>query len=423
MAVVVLPGCSSQWTSVQDEHAGQPTTETVVHEHSGGAAAVKAVDATDLRAKLEQLLGQHVILTVRLTRARLRGDGDLAQSADEALSKNTAALGELIGTAYGAEAAEEFEQLWFGHVTYLFNYSRGVADEDEAAKSQARRQLDDYTTNLSQFLQVATDGAAPASVVGPELQMHVDQLLQQVDAYARADYDRAFALERQSYAHMFPLGKALAAGILTGGGAALPVDFDSPARQLQSRLGLLLGEHAELAVDAMRSGISNSPDFPAAGAALDANTREITAMIESVFGAASAGSFQALWADHIDAFVTYTQALVADDTALEETATERLKGFNESFAAFLSTSTQGRLNAPTLADAFVMHEDFLLRQINAYAERDYSTAHQLSFDAYQHMFMLAAQAATALGDTVTAQSPTGAPQTGEGGMAPTARGR
>jgi hypothetical protein len=418
LGVAVLSGCSSEWTTVQNEHASQATAESAaVHEHGSGAAAVKAVDASDLRAKLEQLLGQHAILTVRLTRARLRGDGDLAQSADAALGRNTADLGKLIGTVYGAEAAEKFEQMWYGHVTYLFNYSRGVVDKDEAVQSQARRQLDDYTTNLSQFLEAATKKAAPASVVAAALRMHVDQLLQQVDAYARGDYGRAFALERESYAHMFPLGKTLAAGILTGGGAGLPADFDSPARQLQSRLGLLLGEHAELAVDAMRSGISNSPDFPAAGAALDGNTREITAMIDSVFGAASAGSFQQLWADHIDAFVTYTQAVAAGDAALENTATERLKEFNAHFAAFLSTSTQGRLGAPALTDAFVMHEDLLIRQINAFAERDYSTAYQLSFDAYQHMFALAAQAATAIGDTATAQSPTGGPQTGGGGMA------
>jgi hypothetical protein len=418
IAVAVFPGCSSEGTADLDDVASEPAADlAAVHDHGSGAGAVAAVDAGDLRAKLEQLLGHHAILTVRLTRARLRGDGDLAQSADEALGENAEDLGGLIGTVYGGEAAERFEQLWFGHVTYLFNYSRGVADGDEAVQSQARRQLDDYTTDLSEFLEAATGKAVPASVVAAELRMHVDQLLGQVDAYARGDYEGAFALERESYAHMFPLGKALAAGIVTGGGGRLPVDFDSPARQLQSRLGLLLGEHAELAVDAMRSGMSNSPDFPAAGAALDGNTREITAMIESVFGAASAGSFQALWADHIDAFVTYTQSLVADDAALERAATERLTGFNENFAAFLSTSTQGRLGAPTLADAFAMHEDLLLRQINAYAERDYSTAHQLSFDAYQHMFGLAAQAATAIGDTAAAQSPTGAPQTGGGGMA------
>ena len=216
---------------------------------------------------------------------------------------------------------------------------------------------------------------------------------------------------------MFQLGKALAAGVVTGGGAQLPAEFDNPAAELQSRLGMLLGEHAELAVDAMRSGISGAPDFPAAGAALDENTREITAMIESVFGGQSAGSFQELWADHIDSFVTYTQALAAADAGLQKASAEQLAEFNEDFAAFLSSSTEGRLGAPALVDGFVLHEDFLLQQVNAYAERDYSAAHELSFDAYQHMFALAAQAAAAIGDTVAAQSPIGGAQTGAGGTA------
>jgi hypothetical protein len=96
-------------------------------------------------------------------------------------------------------------------------------------KSEARRQLDEYTTALSAFVETATEKAIPASVLAPKLQMHVDQLLEQVDAYAAEDYKRAFAVERESYAHMFPLGKALAAGIVTGEGTALPADFDSQA--------------------------------------------------------------------------------------------------------------------------------------------------------------------------------------------------
>ena len=263
----------------------------------------------ELRAQLEQLLGQHAILTVRLTRARLRGDEDLAQTADEALSKNAADLAAPIGAVYGAEAAETFEQAWFNHVTYVFNYARGVADDDAAVMSEARRQLDGYTTDLSEYLAEATHQAMPADVVADELHMHVDQLLEQVDAYAAENYERAFQLERECYAHMFPFGKALAAGIVTGEGGELPAEFDSPAAELQSQLGMSLGEHAELAVDAMRSGISGLPDFPAAAGALDQNTSELTGTIESVFGAESARSFQALWGDHIDAFVAYTQAL------------------------------------------------------------------------------------------------------------------
>jgi hypothetical protein len=376
----------------------------------------------ELRAQLEQLLGQHAILTVRLTRARLRGDEDLAQSADEALSKNAADIAAPIGAVYGAEAAETFEQAWFNHVTSLFNYARGVADDDAAVMSDTRRQLDGYVTDLSEYLGEATHQAIPAEVVAEELRMHVNLLLEQVDAYAAEDYERAFQLERETYAHMFPLGKALAAGIVTGDGGELPADFDSPAAELQSQLGMTLGEHAELAVDAMRSGISGLPDFPAAAGALDQNTNELTGMIESVFGPESAPSFQTLWSDHIDAFVAYTQALAGKDEAAQEAAQARLTGFNSDFAQFLSTATQGRLETAALADAFVMHEQMLMQQINEYAAADYITAHQVSYDAYQHMFALAEQAATAIGETVAAGSPEGGAETGVGGTAALAGG-
>ena len=417
VAIAGFMGCSSGADTDDAGELARPTADAATHDPAGQAVDVEQPSPVELRAQLEQLLGQHAILTVRLTRARLRGDEDLAQSADEALSKNAAEIAAPIGAVYGAEAAETFEQTWFNHVTSVFNYARGVADDDAAVMSEARRQLDDYVIDLSEYLGEATHQAMPAEVVAEELRMHVDLLLEQVDAYAAGDYERAFQLERESYAHMFPLGKTLAAGIVTGEGGELPADFDSPARELQSQLGMRLGEHAELAVDAMRSGISDYPDFPVAAATLDQNTGEITAMIESVFGAESARSFQSLWADHIDAFVAYTQALAQRDDAAQDAAQDRLTGFNSDFAHFLSTSTQGRLATAALADAFVMHEEMLLKQINEYAAADYVTAHQVSYEAYQHMFALADQAATAIGETVAAGSPKGAAQTGGGGMA------
>ena len=298
-----------------------------------------------------------------------------------------------------------------------FNYARGGADDDAAVTSEARRELDGYTTELSEYLAEATHQAMPADVVADELHMHVDQLLEQVDAYAAEDYERAFQLERECYAHMFPFGKALAAGIVTGEGGELPADFASPAAELQSQLGMSLGEHAELAVDAMRSGISGLPDFPAAAGALDQNTSELTGTIESVFGAESARSFQALWGDHIDAFVAYTQALAGKDDAAQDAAQDRLTGFNSEFANFLSTSTDGRLGTAALADAFIMHEDMLLKQINAYAAADYTTAHQVSYEAYQHMFALAGSGSHSDRGDRGSREPKGGAETGRGGMA------
>jgi hypothetical protein len=422
VAIAGFMGCSSGADTDDAGEPARPTADVATHDPAGHAVAVEQPSPVELRAQLEQLLGQHAILTVRLTRARLRGDGDLAQSADEALSKNAAEIAAPIGAVYGAEAGETFEQAWFNHVTSVFNYARGVADDDAAVMSETRRQLDGYVTDLSEYLGEATHQAIPAEVVAEELRMHVNLLLEQVDAYAAEDYERAFQLERETYAHMFPLGKALAAGIVTGDGGELPADFDSPAAELQSQLGMTLGEHAELAVDAMRSGISGLPDFPAAAGALDQNTNELTGMIESVFGPESAPSFQTLWSDHIDAFVAYTQALAGKDEAAQEAAQARLTGFNSDFAQFLSTATQGRLETAALADAFVMHEQMLMQQINEYAAADYITAHQVSYDAYQHMFALAEQAATAIGETVAAGSPEGGAETGVGGTAALAGG-
>jgi hypothetical protein len=415
-------GCSSGADNDDAGEPARPAADAATHDPAGHAVAVEQPSPVELRAQLEQLLGQHAILTVRLTRARLRGDEDLAQSADEALSKNAADIAAPIGAVYGTEAGESFEQAWFNHVTSVFNYARGVADDDAAVMSETRRQLDGYVTDLSEYLGEATHQAIPAEVVAEELRMHVNLLLEQVDAYAAEDYERAFQLERETYAHMFPLGKALAAGIVTGEGAELPAEFDSPAAELQSQLGMTLGEHAELAVDAMRSGISGLPDFPAAAGALDQNTNELTGMIESVFGPESAPSFQTLWSDHIDAFVAYTQALAGKDEAAQEAAQARLTGFNSDFAQFLSTATQGRLETAALADAFVMHEQMLMQQINEYAAADYVAAHQVSYEAYQHMFALADQAATAIGETVEEGSPKGGAETGVGGTAALAGG-
>ena len=198
------------------------------------------------------------------------------------MGKNAAEIAAPIRAVYGAEAAETFERAWSDHVTYVFNYSRGVADDDAAVKSEARRQLDGYVTELSEYLAEATHQRYRLRSWPRNCACMWTSCWSR---WMRIPRGTTSALSSSSgYAHMFPLGKALAAGIVIGEGRGAAGGFASPAAELQSQLGMRFGEHAELAVDAMRSGISNYPDFPVAAATLDQNTREITAMIESVFG-------------------------------------------------------------------------------------------------------------------------------------------
>ena len=246
-----------------------------------------------MRAQLEQYLGQHAILTVRLTRARLRDDGDLAQTADAALSKNTQDMGALIEGAYGAAAAEEFEKVWFDHVTFLFDYARGVAENDAEVQAEAVEEINGYLEESSTFFAKATNNALPAPAVHHELQMHVDQLIQQTDAFAAGDYARAFELERQSYAHMFPLAKTLAAGIVTGTGATLPEDLTA-----------VPPDAIELACSGEQPSSRSTRCAPAVGAPIHgsrglARHQPQRSPVSSIILLPRArASFQTLWADH-----------------------------------------------------------------------------------------------------------------------------
>jgi hypothetical protein len=81
-ACVAMAGFTACSSGSHTDRAGQPARPTVdaaTHDPTGHAVAVEELGPVELRAQLEQLLGQHAILTVRLTRARLRGDEDLAQ--------------------------------------------------------------------------------------------------------------------------------------------------------------------------------------------------------------------------------------------------------------------------------------------------------------------------------------------------------
>ncbi len=374
--------------------------------------ATKLSSPADLRIRLEQLLGHHSALTDRLSRARIRGDVDFAESADAALVSNTEDMQQVIGSVYGEEAAAEFGRVWATHIRDLATYAAAHRQGDRAEMRRARRGLDRYMRALSQFLAEATNGAASAGQLRAGLRRHADHLLEQADAFAGRDYQRAYAVARDGYRHTFAIGRQLAAAISQRNGGSLPRDFDSPQRQLQSTLGLLLGEHVQLAVDTMRAGVNGSGDFPVAGEALNGNTRELAGAVESVFGARAADRFLSLWSDHIDAFVAYTQAVAGEDEAAKQAARRRFGRFNDEFPDFWRTATGGRLSSPNLAREFVKHEKTLLRQIDVFAAGDFAAAQEMSFEGYEHMFSLAAGLAEAIGDTVSDRAPRGGAQTG-----------
>ena len=368
-------------------------------EHSGAP----------LRSQLETVLGHHATLVIRFMRATVSGNPGFVETADAALVRNTEDLTSALTPAVGEQQAGRVGELWQQQVRALFNYAAGVRDDDQRAKDEALAELDRLIDDQSALIAELTDGRLPRSWAARHVRDTVEQLIDQIDAYAAEDYERAYRLQRTAYASMFPIGTALADAT-----QEMPAQ-DAPTDQLSSALAQLLGEHVEIAVDAMRAGVEGAPEFDAAAGALNANTEDVASAMDSLFGADRAARFNQLWADHIDLFVEYTVAVADGDEAVKNDVRERFDNVINQFGATLAETTDGEVDAGVVQRAMTGHERQLFQQIEVYADQRYGEAHDLSYVAYEHIRETASTLAMGFAAAVGENLPQGGPETGGGG--------
>ncbi len=382
--------------------------------HAAAVRAAAPASAADLAVQLQALLGQHAVLAADLMRSRIRGDADFVQAANAALGRNTDAMTALVGRLFGDATADRFGPMWSEHVVSVVDYGGAVADRDDAARTRARAELVEYEVELAEFFAGASQGRLPLDAARQAVDMHVGHLTMQADAYAAGDYAAADRIYRQGYQHAYDLGLTLAGALLPAADVAA---LRAPVWRLRSQLGKLLAEHAVLVEDVTRAAVTNTADFDASARAVNDNTRELASAIDTLFGAGAARDFQALWADHVEQLVAYGAAAAARDDVRRERARTGLRDFEQRMSAFLGAATAGRMRTGDLAAALLTHDQMLVRHADAYAARDYTTAHDIAYRTYEHMFDLARQLADAFGATVAARLPVGGAQTGLGGLA------
>lgn len=384
-----------------------PTTQAI----APAEAPTGPLTPGELGLRLQSLLGQHTVLAADMMRGRLRDDPDLAQAANAALGKNTDAMGKLVGSAFGSQAAQTFTPLWANHVTALFNYSRGLAEDDAAVQAQAKVAVTKFEGELSGFFSAASQGRLSKETAVGAVTTHITHLIDQADAWKAGDYAKSAAAYRQGYAHAHQLGLALASTLLAPADAKV---LGTPTWRLRSALTQLLGEHVALVVGAMRAGATDGPDFRAAAAAVNGNTTDLAAAVGVLFSKDAGIAFQQLWADHIDLLVSYAAAVAKGDEAAKTRIAGGLDGFEGKLAAFLSTATGDKLAATALAKALQSHDSMLRQQVDAFVAKEYTTAHDVAYSTYQEMFGLSGQLAEAFGETVAKRLPVGAADTGGG---------
>jgi hypothetical protein len=396
------------------DRAGMPPAAAALHPAAAHLPATSQRSAADLAIRLQALLGQHSVLASDLMRGRIRGDDDFAQAANAALGSNTDEMSALVRQLFGDAAAKAFAPMWSGHIVALFQYAGALADHDDAARATARATLLRAEQQLGDFFAGASHGRLPQAAARAAVTEHVSHLTMQADAYAAGDYATSDRLYRECFQHTYDLGLTLDEALLP---AADRATLRQPVWRLRSQLGKLLAEHAVLIEDVSRAAVTGTPDFAAAGQMINGNTQDLTAAIDTLFGAAAAKRFQSLWGSHVEQLVAYGAATAAKDPARQQRARDGLGAFERGMAPFLGTASGHRLGDPALASALAAHDQMLLRHADAYGAKDYTAAHDIAYRTYGHMFDLARTLADAFGATVAARVPRGGAQTGYGGMA------
>ena len=415
LATVVLAaavGC----TSGGDGGARSPAAATSTTVHHSMTPAALGPDATprEVRARFEQLLGQHALLAVRQARSEVAMAPDLKTVADSSLAANAAALEQLVGVTYDRAQAAKFEQLWKGYTDELSAYAQASATGNSTGAQEARAALLAHCDDWGAFLDDASAGRVEAATATRNAQARVKQLMGQVDAYAGRDYAKAYTLERQAYEGTYGAGTTLARASLTSKEAA---ELNKAPENLRSAFAMLLGEHMELVVDAQRATFAGSPEFDAAAAQVNANTATLTKAMSGIVGPKKAAEFEAAWANHVEGLMAYTAAVAGKDEAAKAVAKENLDAFAERLALYFSDVVRNVLATDPLTDAITAHDAHLINQADAYAAKDYARAQQVQDEGYSQMVGVANVLVDAIEKVMASDMPAGGSKTGGGGTA------
>jgi len=340
--------------------------------------------AADLRVKLDLLLGEHIILASKATRAALIGHTAEFTAYGALLNSNGTDIGDLIGAAFGSAAKDSFNKIWSAHNGFFVDYTTGVATKDQAKMAKA---VSDLTTiYVPQFADLISGATGlPRDAVVKLTTDHVLQTKQIVDDQGKGDWTATYADIRLAYAHMSMIGDPIAEAIAT----KLPAKFagDAANKGVDFRVALdnLLQEHLYLATDATAAALEGmSTEFQAAGGALNTNGTDLGAAMGSIYGSAAKDSFNKIWSAHNGFFVDYTTGVATNDKAkMDKAVSDLTTVYLPQFADFLAGATG--LPNDTLTALIKEHVLTTKAVVDAQGIKDFAAAAKADQMAGRHM--------------------------------------
>lgn len=338
--------------------------------------------ASQLRARLAGLFGEHVYLAAAAADAAGDGRGDEATAATAALEENSEAITSNIGAVFGDETGDKFGAAWRKFVG-------GILGGGDTA-----------TQELATVLNAAMP-ALPVDALAGALNSHAAQLKAAVDAHKGGNDGKAYTDLRTAAANSSTLVSTLMGGITKAQPDKVGGDPASKGADVLSSLTVTLREHVFLAAAATDAALAGrTGEFTAAAAALDANSDALVGAVGSVYGAEGEKAFSPLWKKHITFLVDYANALRDKNQAKADETMQSLLTYTQDFGAFINAASP-KLTREAVAELVKTHVLTLKDVIDAQAAKNWSDAFGRLRTAADHMSMMA----TTLATTIVAQFP------------------
>lgn len=369
VVVLVLVGCTD--TPAVDGDPGQVETTA--------PPSPPASDAGDLRLEMERGFALRAHLATAVTRVQRRR----LRAASRALASNAETLGETLADVYDDQTADELQDELDSTARRLADY-REVVSRDAAGsvRRRARQRLRRQAAATSGFMSRVTDGSMERRGTSALLRAALLDLTHHVDLYASGDFEDAYATERDAYAAMTAVGRAFAAGVTEHRPDQLPGPRRAGALELRSAMGQLFGEHSGLAVTMTRRGSLGARDFDAAAAALNGNTEDLLAALETIYPDAVA-DFGAAWRGYISDLADYAAAVTQNRRGRRAEARTALDEHPDVVAAALADASEDTISRTELAAALDDHVAALVAQVEAYVDGQFDTAERHRLAAFE----------------------------------------
>jgi hypothetical protein len=250
--------------------------------------------AADLRTQLDLLLGEHAMVVAKQAVAAANHTDEYSGYLT-LLASNTNSLTEVMRSAFGNTAADQFGHVWDIQNVYLVDYTIGVVTHNDAKANGAMSGLvNGFTPQFAQLM--AGIARLPLASITELESAQLAAMKAVIDDELAQSYTKLYADMRIAYAHSSRIGDALAVQVAQQFPDKFPGDPSISAVDARVSLNDLLQEHSYLTTMMSDAGLAGrSAEAATALGAVAAARADLAPVMGFLLGPDARTGFPGVW--------------------------------------------------------------------------------------------------------------------------------